>query len=205
MMPKDLVLLVADKNIHYGIRGLLSRPRALGIRPITAEIYVHPRRDPACARESHNFLRPFLNNFTHAVVMFDRVGSGRDEFSSEELSAEVEQSLATNGWGNRAEAVVLDPELEVWVFSPSPHVEGCLGWRRGNGDLRRWLEHQNLWNRNQPKPDNPREVLDKVLFKIRTPRSASLFECLGQRVSLRRCADPSFRKFRNTLVRWFPP
>lgn len=34
---KDLVLVVADKNMHFALRGALSRPEAMGIRPITVE------------------------------------------------------------------------------------------------------------------------------------------------------------------------
>jgi hypothetical protein len=32
-------------------------------------------------------------------------------------------ALFTSGWENRAAAVVLDPELEIWVWSDSPEVE----------------------------------------------------------------------------------
>jgi len=42
-MLKDLIILAADKNIEYGIRGLLSRPAALAIRPIQFEAIVHPK------------------------------------------------------------------------------------------------------------------------------------------------------------------
>jgi hypothetical protein len=53
-MPTDLVLLVADKNIEHGLRGLLSRPQALGIRSVTSKTYVHPQRDPGCAQNRTN-------------------------------------------------------------------------------------------------------------------------------------------------------
>lgn len=36
----DLVLLVADKDMEYAMKGLLSRPAALGIRRVSCEIYV---------------------------------------------------------------------------------------------------------------------------------------------------------------------
>ena len=204
-MPKDLVVLVADKDIDYGLRGLLSRPRALGIRPITFDTYIHHRRDPACAVDSHNFLRPFLHSFRHAVVVFDRIGSGREVLSADNLSGEVRLALETNGWNGRAEVIVLDPELEIWVFSPSPHVEACLGWPRRLGGLRRWLEGQGLWAREDTKPNNSREALERALRKIGRPRSASLYQCLGRRVGLRACSDPALQKLRITLAEWFPP
>ena len=203
-MPKDLILLVADKNTDYGIRGLLRRPRALGTRPVDGQVYVHPRHDPGCVREAHGFLRPFVNDYTHAMVIFDRSGSGREALPADRLSEEVRGRLAANGWGDRAEVIVLDPELEVWVFAASPHVERCLGWR-GRAGLREWLERENLWLPGQPKPSNPREALEKALFEAQQPRSSSVYQCLGQRVSVLRCVDPAFRKFKDTLSRWFPP
>lgn len=55
----DLLLLVADKNMEYAVRGLLSRPQALEVRPLEFEVYVQPQRDPGCALRAHEFLRPF--------------------------------------------------------------------------------------------------------------------------------------------------
>ena len=41
-MTADLLCLVADKNMEAAVSGLLSRPRALGIRPIARELMVPP-------------------------------------------------------------------------------------------------------------------------------------------------------------------
>ena len=43
--PKDLVVLVADKNIEAVVSGLLARPEALGIRPVNYDC--NPQRDRA--------------------------------------------------------------------------------------------------------------------------------------------------------------
>lgn len=125
-MPKDLIVLTADKNTEYGIRGLLSRSASFGVRSIQLDIFVHPHHDPGCAREAQDFLRPFLRYYRHALVMFDSVGSGRETLSAEALSAEVRGRIAASGWGDRAEVIVLDPEIEVWVFPTSGQVERCL-------------------------------------------------------------------------------
>lgn len=202
-IPKDLILLVADKNTDLGIRGLMSRPQALGMRPVEGQVYVHPRRDPGCVREAHEFLRPFIRDYRHAMVIFDRSGSGRERLSADALSDDVRGRLAANGWEDRAEVIVLDPELEVWVFTSSPHVERCLGWRGGT-PLQEWLERQSLWIPGQPKPGNPREAMERALFEAKRPRSSSVYQCLGERASVLQCVDPAFRKFRDTLSRWFP-
>ena len=203
-MPKDLVVLAADKNIDYGVQGLLSRPAALGIRPVQFDSFVHPRRDPGCVHEAHDFLRSLLGEYQHALVMFDRLGSGREDLAGHELSDEVEARVTAHGWGQRAAVIVLDPEIEVWVFANSPHVERCLGWTGRRPALRRWLETQGLWHPGQVKPFNPKEALVKALQKSKKPRSSAIYRCLGQRVSLRDCSDAAFLRFRQTLTRWFP-
>lgn len=200
----DLIVLVADKNMDDGLRGLLTRPKALGIREIRTRIFVHPRRDPACVRESDAFLRPFASQYEHALVMFDRHGSGREELSAGALAAQVLGRVAASGWADRAEVIVLDPELETWVFASSTQVERCLGWKAPSVSLRQWLESRQLWDPNKSKPSRPREALEQVLFEVRRPRSSSLYGNLGRRVSVRACTDPAFIKLCETLTRWFP-
>ena len=201
---RDLVLLVPDRNIEYGLRGLLGRPHAIGTRSIDFQPYVHPRRDPACARDSANFLRPFIHEFRHALVVLDFDGSGRADVTSTELAEEVRADLAANGWDERAAVTVIDPEVEAWVFSPSPNVEACLGWPRNKGRVRRWLEMHALWTGSDPKPRQPREALERVLREIGRPRSSTIYECPGKRVSVRQCTDPSFVQMLATLSAWFP-
>lgn len=200
----DLIVLVADKNMDDGLRGLLTRPKALGIREIETRIFVHPRRDPACVRESDAFLRPFASRYSRALVMFDRHGSGREELSAETLAAEVRGRVTLSGWDDRVEVIVLDPELETWVFASSTQVERCLGWKASDVSLRQWLEGQRLWDSGRPKPARPREALDRVLLEVQRPRSSSLYGDLGRRVSVRACTDPAFVKLRETLTGWFP-
>jgi hypothetical protein len=205
-MSKDLVVLAADKNIDHGIRGLLSRPAALGIRPILAstDTFVHPRRDPGCVHESHDFLRPLLKEYRYALVVFDRVGSGQESHSHGELSERIRGRLAVSGWGDRAEAIVLDPELEVWVFAASPHVERCIGWPAGGLHLRSWLAERGLWSEGQAKPTDPKAALELALRAIRKPRSSAIYKQLGERVGLQGCTDPAFAEFRDALRKWFP-
>lgn len=197
-------MLAADKDIHYGLRGLLGRPRALGIRRVGADFLVHPRHDPGCAREAHQLLRPLAGRYRHALVVFDLEGSGREPQGRGALEVEVRAALAANGWQDRAEAIVIEPELEIWVFAESPHVEACLGWRRTTGSLRRWLERQGWWSGDRPKPEHPRAALEQALREVSRPRSSALYECLGRRVGLKRCGDEAFRKLIETLRLWFP-
>jgi hypothetical protein len=205
-MPKDLVVLTADKSIEHAIRGLLSRPASLGIQPILprTDIFVHPQRDPGCFQRSEEFLRPLAANYSHALVVFDRVGSGQELLSQEEISGRVRARLAISGWNDRGDAVVLDPELEVWVFAPSPHVERCLGWPARGPCLRDWLEERGMWASDQAKPADPKAALELARRHIRKPWSSAFFGQLAERVGIQGCVDPALTKFRITLQEWFP-
>lgn len=200
----DLVILVADKNMEFGIRGLLSRGPSLGIRAITSDIYVHPERDPGCLLKAHHFLRPFLEDHDHALVMFDLQGCGREALTRQKLETEVEGNLSRSGWADRAACVVIDPELENWVWSDSPQVDRVLGWKGRNPSLRDWLRQQGHSTDDGDKPNRPKEAVEDALRVVRKPRSSALYRELAESVSLERCLDPAFMKLKELLAKWFP-
>ena len=202
-MPTDLVLLAAVKNIEHGLRGLLSRPEAIGIRAITSKIYVHPQRDPACARKAHEFLRQFASDYHRALVVFDHQGCGRENREPTQLEEDLRPQLAVNGWDGRAQAIVIVPELEAWVFSTSPDVETCLKWT-GPAPLRTWLQDKGLWPQERAKPPDPKTALEKALATLRRPRSSAIYESLGRTVDLAGCHDGAFNRLTTVLQQWFP-
>jgi hypothetical protein len=182
---------------------VISRFDSLGIRPISFDIFVHPQNDPACLKTSDQFLRSFVNLYRYALVAFDRDGSGRTEHR-ELLEREVEARLAQVGWQDRSAVIVFEPELEIWVWSRSPHVDEILGWTNQPDPLRTWLTQQNYLQEGQHKPGRPKEAMEAVLKKVRKPRSASIYLQLAQKVSLQGHSEPAFAKFQATLQKWFP-
>jgi hypothetical protein len=149
------------------------------------------------------FLRPFRNQYTHALVVFDHEGSGREAMAREDLESALEKELAQNGWRvDAARVVVLEPELEAWVWSPSPHVATVLGWSDWES-LRQWLEARELLEPNATKPARPKEAMLAVINHRRLPRSASRFRKLAERVGHAGCQDPAFNKLRESLRAWF--
>ncbi len=76
---RDAIFVLADRNIEAAIAGLLERRQALGIRQIEYVIRVHPQKDPGCCLRVHDYLRPFCRRYSHAVVVFDHEGCGREE------------------------------------------------------------------------------------------------------------------------------
>jgi hypothetical protein len=201
----DLVVLVADTNMEQTFKGLLARHRSLGIRAITYNIYKHPRHDPGCRNEGHDFLRIFAGQYDYALVLFDHEGCGKEDEPPDDLEKDLEKRLASNGWHNRSKVIILRPELEIWVWSDSPRVDECLGWAGRRPSLRAWLHDEGLWEPDVVKPDDPKLAVEKALREVRLPRSSSIYRQLAERVPLERCTDASFRKLRETLQQWFPP
>ena len=201
---KDLVVLTADLNIENTVKGLLSRPPALGIRAIRHDIFRHPEKDPGCLHRAPEFLRALRERYHHALVLLDREGCGRADLSRAKLEGDLEQRLAQN-WGERAAAVVLDPELEVWVWSDSPHVEEVLGWKDRQPDLRSWLVEAGFATAGDAKPARPKEAVEKALRLVYKPRSSALYRKLAEQVSFQRCEDPAFLRFKQIVQTWFPP
>lgn len=200
---EQVIILVADKNMEQTVEGVCSRPQSIGVRTFAYRIVVHPGRDPGCLLEGPEFLRVFQGQFTHALIMFDRIGCGRETQDRAQLEEEIEAALDRSGWGSQAAAVVIDPELDVWVWSDSPHVERILGWHGRQPRLREWLVDQKWLVAGASKPHQPKEAMEQALRQVRIPRSSALYRQLAQQVSLSRCTDGAFLKFKATLQRWF--
>ena len=158
MNVRDLVVLVADKDMEHALKGLFSRPQSLEIRAITADIVVHPQHDPACALRGVEFLANFAQKYCHALLMFDHEGSGQESVPPKELQENLNADFTRSTWGERARTIVLNPELEAWIWSRSPHLDEVLGWRNQNPSLRDWLIQQNWLQEGQVKPERPKEA-----------------------------------------------
>ncbi len=203
---QDLIVLAADKNIEEAIGGMLQeRAKSLGMRTITYKIITHPSRDPGCLNQSAGILAGYQNTHRHAIVIFDHQGSGREQQSRAELESTVENELRLSGWGERAATVVIDPELENWVWSQSPHIANCLGWKDPKIALHDWLvENEYLSDAKQIKPKQPKEAMEAVLKFVRRPRSSAIYRAIAEKVSLAHCTDPAFAKLCDRLRSWFP-
>ena len=199
----DLIVLTADANMETAVRGLLQQPKKLGIRQVRADIRRHPNRDPGCRLEGVAFLSPFQTQYSHAILMFDHEGCGAEAMAAVDLETQLAQDLANAGWGDRAQAIVLVPELEIWVWSDSPHVDDLLGWKDREPNLRRWLINEHFLAEGQIKPSRPKEAMEAALQIVRKPRSSARYEALAAKVSFERCTDSAFVKLRTTLQNWF--
>ena len=201
----DLIVLAADKHIAATVETLLHQRRAdLGIRAVSFEVRRHPESDPGCRTRAAEFLRPLIRRYRYALVVFDHAGCSSQD-ARREVQRELERVLGRNGWTGRSKAIVIDPELEAWVWAPSGKVAQALGWNRGFEPLREWLEDQGSWSAHRSKPDDPKKALGQALRRNRKVPSSALFKALAASLAFDDCRDPAFNELRQTLRTWFPP
>lgn len=75
---KDLLVYTADADALGFMRGLMSRPRALGVRPIDFDIERHPQRDAGMVQSGAELARLRKRMCGKALPMWYHHGSGRD-------------------------------------------------------------------------------------------------------------------------------
>ena len=203
---KKLIVMTADLDIEKTVQGLLTRNKSLGFSEMSLNEDVcfvrHPHRDPGCYLHAAEFLRFALGKYQHALVMFDREGCGNESAEASSIAAKVERDLSYSGWKSSA-AIVLDPEIESWVWSLSPYVDEELGWKGTVPPLRQWLKDKGFLDDKINKPHRPKEALEAALREKKKPRSPQIYLNLAKRVSLSRCTDVSFNKFKQTMAAWF--
>lgn len=202
---KDLIVLVADKQTEATIDSLLRhRHRSLAIRTVDFEILVHPRKDPGCLLDAERFLRPFQSRFDRCLVVFDHEGCGQESRDAESLMQDLESKLSGGGWTpDRARSVILQPELEIWVWSDSSEVDRICGWEGREPGLREWLVANGWCDQTVSKPARPKEALRSALREVQQTPSSALFREMAKVVGLNRCNDSAFNKLKSTLRQWF--
>lgn len=200
----SLVAVVADRSMKAVLDSVIARPESLTIRSLKGSYvsYVLGNYDSEVFRSSPEFLRPYQKSYEHALVMCDRVGSGRTE-SRADMEGNIEARLAASGWGSDGAAIVIEPELDVWIWQRSPHVESAIGWSGRTPALYDWLTSEGLLTPGNLKPERPKDALNRALRAAKVPKSSGLFKEIPEKVSLSSCQDPAFAKLRATLRQWF--
>ncbi len=162
------------------------------------------RHDPACAKTGVELLGEYVREFDHAILMFDHEGSGRERESPEKIEASLDAEFQRSAWDARARAIVVAPELEVWLWGGSPHVDDVIGWGGRTPSLRDWLAEEGWWSQDAPKPRRPKEAFQAALRETRTKAHPRIMQEIASRASYRRCSYRAFLRLGDTLRTWFP-
>ena len=186
--------------------GLLPRiHRIEKLREFTFDIRVHVNRDNGVLNDGVNFLRNFLNTHHCAIAMFDFEGCGRENNQTRyAIETAFENNLASNGWSaNNCATVVIEPEIETWIWVKSPHLPASIDWF-SNEDIYQWLERKGFLESGQLKPSRPKEAFEAALRACSIARSSAIYKSIASRASYKHCQDASLWKLIGTLRTWFP-
>lgn len=199
---RDLVVLTADKNMQFALRGALQRPDALRIRPIEFDFRVHAGRDGGARSSGADVLRSERRRFNKALLVLDYDGCGaRTGQSALDVEAQLDSELALV-WGADAKAIVIEPELEAWVWGSDNALQSALEWPLRQS-IRTWLmENGHAIGLNE-KPTQPKNAFEALVAVHKIPRSSAIYQLITARISLARCQDAAFLRLRRALQRWF--
>ena len=139
--------------------------------------------------------------FKHALLVLDFEGCGTDLPNATALEAQLDGRLSTH-WKEAAKSIVIEPELDVWVWGADNAVEAVIEWPAGKS-VREWLRERGFTFEANEKPTRPKEALEAALRIPGLPRSSALYQAIAERISLRHCGDEGFIRLRNQLLGWF--
>jgi hypothetical protein len=120
----------------------------------------------------------------------------------DKIREKISRSLRELWEEHETAVIVLDPELEVWLWQgDSPHVAAALGCPP---DYRQILARSGHWPTDRAKPADPKAAHEYLYRRHGADKSRAVFRRLAGKISARGCTDPAFLTLRDTLRDWFP-
>lgn len=207
---RDCVFLLADGTMVAVFEGFFSRERfhlslnTCAIDFNSKEDIIVGTSDPNTYEQAHELLRGYQYTHRYAVIVLDNDWGGSP--GVENITAHIRANMIACGWDDqRFEVIVIDPELENWIWQESVHVVEAFEYEEAI-PLRQWLREREppMWLDGEAKPARPKEAVEAVLRMTRVPRSSAIYRQIVERVSIKGCTDPAFALLCECLRRWFP-
>ena len=199
----SLIILVADLDIENCVREVILRLQSSKeVLPFQFKIVRHPLRDPGCYSNPQEYLRSYLHSHQFGMVLLDRDGSGKEKEASDVIESTIASKLDRNGWMGRSACMVIEPEIENWLWVASDAVAKILGWSEMSA-LRAYLESNGFWPNDISKPPKPKEAIQFAMRKSGTRFTPAIHQSIAAKASFKSCSSPSFQKFKDTIVHWY--
>jgi len=207
---RDVIFLIADLECEATLRGFFSRDqfhRSLSCGRFSFDLKEDLLRDtvgkdPGVWKNAHQLLRTKRLTHERAMIILDNAWDGSPDV--EAIERDISNNMIASGWPrDRFEVVVIDPELECWIWQDNSHVDEAFGHERPPS-LRVRLREASLWPEDQSKPPDPKRAVEMTNSWYRFGAPSAVFNEIASRVSIRGCTDPAFLKMRGALQRWFP-
>jgi hypothetical protein len=214
---RDCVFILADGTMRAMFEGFLDRAhfsRRLKVGEFQLEattdliVAVGSRTDTSgfdsgLYSNARVWLDPLLGHYRHAIVVLDNDWDGSPGVVA--IREKIRKDLVESGWHqDQIEVIVIDPELESWVWQDSVHVERAFRYRRDEISLRMRLQRDGWWDDGQPKPTRPKEAFESLKRELRLRPAAVVFNEIASSITVANCTDPAFQQLCTTLRRWFP-
>lgn len=210
-MTRPCAILVADSNMAAAFKGYFSRDRwdlSLGCAhfhfnaELGGDLLVADDADPGVYTRAHNYLDTYRTSHAHALVVLDCEWEGSPGKAS--IVEHITARLVASGWAEDAvKVIVIDPELENWLWQDKPQVADVLRYK-GDKSLRQYLADSGLWPVDAAKPPRPKETAEWVLKQTRQPRSSAIYQKLAEHISIKGCTDAAFAEMHAAFAAWFP-
>jgi len=181
---------------------ILARPEALAIQPVPWVIRRHPGKDSGVCRKGAQLAASLSRQHTHALLIFDHDGCG-DRRPPAEIERRIRGELKRH-WADRGEAVVVSPELELWIWRARAQIARELGITKSEMLLQ--LEEGGFLGDGRSKPTPPKDALESLLRAAKRVRSSAVYGSIVTQASLRDtpCETDSYPRFVTILRNWFP-
>jgi len=211
-MKRPCLFLVADGTMEQVLIKFLSRGHLegrLGCRTFDfdprQDVKVDVRNgntDGGIHRRAHELLRLFQRSHQNAVVMLDQKFGG--QLPAAVIREEIRHNLLHNGWSAECvEVVVIDPELEVWLWQRrNPHIARAFRYN-GAISLEEFLEAEGFWPSAAMKPAQPKDAAHLLLRRYRAGVPVVVYRLTIEHISVSGCQDPAFSRLVGALRRWF--
>lgn len=205
----DLLFFVADADMREAISGFFGRAsveQIVGCHRIAfdprRDIKVCHEHDPGLYVRANEFLRPFTGTYRHVVLLVDEDWGGSPGATA--IGERLDAHLSDVGWPSPAGlGLVVRPEVDVWLWSDSPHAARAMGWESWE-TLAAAVAGQGWLGRGQTKPSKPKEAAEWALRQKKIRRSPALYGQIARSVSIRRCEDQALARLLEALRTWFP-
>jgi hypothetical protein len=201
---RDLLAIVEGKDDAAVLRAVLIRPRDLGIRSIT--FHTEQRASGMIAR-GPELAREQRREFRYVLCLWDHQGSGQEAKPPSRVQGEVQARLNRNTLKGCSKALVIDPELEVWLWQDLAAIAQVLGVEDSalQGWLAEWRDEQfPTLTVEEVLLRQPKEAFEQVIRRAGLKPAAALRERVAAAADLHQWAqESSFRLLRRTLRRWF--
>ena len=210
---RDCVFLTADSTMKQALLGFLTRNDCfrdynLGTAPFkfdqNEDLFSSATMDPGTYTTGEELLKPFQKTHKHAVVLLDAEWDGSP--GADAIRTDLTARIKATGWAEDSfKVIVIDPELEAWIWQRNQRVASALKFNSVPEMVAAVKAAKIAWPEDQPKPSRPKEALEAVATKKRKiGYSSALHRSITASVTLVGCQDEAFLQLRHILQTWFP-